>query len=103
MKQIRHKFNAVRTEVDNQKFSSKKEGKYYQQLKLRQKAGEVIFFLRQCPFHLKSGIKYIVDFVEFWTDGTVHFVDVKGYSKMPVYIMKKKLVEAEYPIEIEER
>lgn len=102
MKQIRHKFNAIRTEVDGVKFSSKKESLYYQQLKLRQKSGEVIFFLRQCPFHLKSGIKYIIDFVEFWTDGTVHFVDVKGF-KTPQYIMKKKMVEDIYPIKIEEK
>ena len=44
----------------------------------------------------------VVDFVEFWADGTVNFIDVKGY-KTPQYKRNKKLVEALYPIEIIEK
>ena len=98
---ISHKFNAVQTEYDGIKFPSKKEAKFYKELKLRRDASEVLFFLRQVPFHLDGGIKYVVDFVIFWTNGTVSFVDVKGY-KTSGYIMKKRLVEAKYPIKIEE-
>ncbi len=97
----RHKFNAKRTDVDGINFDSKKEAKYYSELKLRVRAGEVIFFLRQTPFDLLGGVKYRVDFQEFWKDGTVHFIDVKGH-RTPEYIMKKKMVEAAYPIIIEE-
>ena len=43
---------------------------------------------------------YRVDFQEFHSDGTVRFIDVKGY-KTKEFIMKKKMVEAEYPVEIE--
>lgn len=98
---VRHKFNAVRTEVDGIKFSSKKEATYYQTLCLRKKAGEVLFFLRQVPFHLPGGVRYVVDFQEFHSDGTVHFIDVKG-MKTSEYLTKKKIVEAIYPILIEE-
>lgn len=98
----RHKFNAVRTEVDGISFSSKKEAAYYSMLLLRQKAGEVLFFLKQVPLHLPGNVRYVVDFQEFHADGTVHFVDVKGL-KTEQYKMKKKMVEAIYPISIEER
>ena len=99
---IYHKFRAKPTEHDGIKFPSKKEGRYYLELKLKVKAGIVIFFLRQVPFHLPGGVKYVVDFAEFHSDGTVHFVDVKGH-RTKEFIRNKKLVQALYPIEIEEK
>ena len=101
MRQIhRHKFNAVRTEVDGIKFDSKKEAAYYGQLKLRKMSGEIVFFLRQVPFHLPGGVTYRVDFQEFHADGTIKFTDVKGMQTKD-FIMKKKMVEDLYPVEIE--
>lgn len=96
---LRHKFNAKKTELDGIRFDSKKEARYYQELKLRQKAGEVLFFLRQVPFHLPGGVKYKLDFMEFLADGTVVLTDVKGYATKD-YKMKKKMVESIYPVEI---
>jgi len=94
-----HKFNAVRTEVDGIKFPSKKESKYYEELKLRQKAGEVVFFLRQTPFHLPGNVKYVVDFTVFLADGTIEFIDVKGVIT-DIFKLKCKQVEDLYPIKI---
>lgn len=96
---IRHKYNAQRTEVDGVKFSSKKEANYFGQLLLAKRSGELTFFLRQVPFHLPGGVKYVVDFMEFWKDGNVRFVDVKGF-RTPTYIAKRKIVESVYPIQI---
>lgn len=96
----RNKYNAKPTVVDNIRFASKAEANYYMQLKLRKKAGEIVFFLMQQPFHLPGGVKYIVDFAEFHADNTVHFVDVKGIETKEFKI-KKKLVEYLYPVEIE--
>lgn len=96
----RHKYNAKQTEHDGIKFHSKLEGAYYLQLKLLVRSGVVIFFLRQVPFHLPGEVTYRVDFQEFHADGTIHFVDVKGMETKD-FIMKKKLVEALYPVEIE--
>jgi hypothetical protein len=96
-----HKFNAKPEIVDNKWFGSKKEAKYYRELKLRVLAGDVIFFLMQVPFDLPGKVKYRIDFQEFHSDGTVHFVDVKG-QKTPMYKLKKKQVEDLYPIIIEE-
>jgi hypothetical protein len=98
---IKHKFHAIPTEYDGIKFASKKEAKRYKELLLLKKAGDILFFLRQVPFHLPGNIKYLCDFVIFWTNGEVTFEDVKGI-KTPMYILKKKQVEALYPIEITE-
>ena len=100
MRLARHKFKAQPRWEDRIRFASKKECGYYSDLKLRKYAGEIVFFLMQVPFVLPGGVKYVVDFVEFHKDGTVHFVDVKGYAT-PEFKAKKKMVESIYPVEIE--
>ncbi len=96
---IWHKFHNVPTEIDGIRFQSKKEARYYQDLLLAQKSGELLFHLRQTPFYLPGGIRYVVDFVEFWKNGETRFVDVKGH-KTRTYLTKKRMVEALYPIKI---
>lgn len=97
---IRHKFNAVHTESDGYKFASKKEAKRYQELKLLQQCGDVVFFLIQVPFRLPGGVKYIVDFEIFWANGEVTFEDVKGFET-DTFKMKRKMVEELYaPVKI---
>ncbi len=96
---IKHKFGAVKTERDGITFASKLEAAYYDKLKLFQKAGSVLFFLRQVPFHLPGGVKYVCDFQVFYSDGTVEFIDVKG-METPEFIAKKRMVEALYPVQI---
>lgn len=98
---LKHKFHAKPTKLDGIKFASKKEANCYCKLKQKQKDGEILFFLRQTPFHLPGGVKYVADFVTFNTDETVHIIDCKGF-KTEVYKSKKKMVEATYPITIEE-
>jgi len=99
---IRHKYNAVRTELDGIKFSSKKEAKYYLELKLRKSAGDVLFFLMQVPFRLPGGVKYVCDFAVFKSNGEVDFIDVKGF-RTAMYSLKRKMVEEIYaPVKIVE-
>lgn len=95
----RTKYNAVLTEVEGIKFQSKKEARYYMDLKARVHMGEVKYFLRQVPFDLIGGIKYRVDFMEVLADGRIVYVDVKGY-RTETYRMKRRMVEASYPIKI---
>lgn len=97
---VRHKYHAKPTEVDGIRYDSKKEARYAGQLKLLQMAGEILFYLRQVPIDLPGKIKYRVDFVEFWKNGDVKFVDVKGHMTQ-VSRNKIKQVEELYPIEIE--
>ena len=73
---------------------------YYRELLLRKKGGEVLFFLRQVPFHLSGDVRHVIDFVEFWSDGTVHVVEVKGYDT-PMGKLKRKQVEDIFPVTIE--
>ena len=97
---IKHKYGAKPTERDGIKFASKAESKYYEKLKLLQKNGDILFFLRQTPFHLPGNVKYLVDFVEFWASGDVVFTDVKGFFT-PISSLKIKQVEDCYfPVKI---
>lgn len=96
---LKHKFRAIPTELDGIKFASRKEAKRYRELRLLEKSGKLLFFLRQVPFHLPGGVKYVCDFLCFWKDDSVTIEDVKGL-KTPMYILKKKQVEFIYPIKI---
>ncbi len=106
---MKHKYHASPTESHGIRFDSKREARYYDVLLLRVRAGDVIQFLRQVPFHLPGGVRYVCDFLEFHRDGTVHFVDVKAWNekKQAFYLTKefirnKKMVEDLYaPIKIE--
>ena len=98
---LRHKFKAKPCEYDDIKFASKKEAKRYLELLALKRLGEVVFFLRQVPFHLTGGVKYVCDYLVFWKDGEVTIEDVKG-MRTDMYILKKKQVETLYPITITE-
>lgn len=93
------KYNAVRVEIDGIKFSSKKEMKRYCELKVLQREGSVVYFLRQIPFYLPGGVKYVCDFLIFYADGRVIYEDVKGF-RTSLFNTKKKQVEFLYPITI---
>lgn len=97
---VRHKFHAKPVERDGIRFDSKGEAKLYDQLKLQQKSGEVLFFLRQVPIHLPGGTKLVVDFLVFYLNGTARFLDFKG-METDAFKIKQREVEALYPIEIE--
>ncbi len=96
----KHKFSAKITKVDGIKFHSKKESMYYGVLKDMQRSGELLFFLRQVPFHLPGNIRCVIDFMEFWANGDIKFIDVKGIDTL-LSKTKRKQVEALYPIKIE--
>lgn len=98
---IKHKYKAIITIIDDIKFSSKKEANHYYNLKFLKENGDIVFFLRQVPFHLPGNIKYVCDFMVFWKNGDITIEDVKGYKTM-LYTTKKKLVESLYPIKIKE-
>lgn len=94
-----HKFHAKPQKVDGLHFASKKEAAYYGDLKLAKQSGELLFFLRQVRMPINDDEVYVCDFLEFWKDGSVRFVDTKGY-RTDAYKRKKRLIEERYPIEI---
>lgn len=118
----RQKYGNLPTEADGIQFQSKLEAKYYVELDLRRKAGEICYFLRQVPFHLPGGVIYRVDFliVSYHTGFTmgvqmkregardlrhvepmvVEYVDCKGVDTQDSK-NKIKMVQAMYGVTIE--
>jgi hypothetical protein len=88
-------------------YASKREAKRASDLKLLQRAGEIIDLQEQVKFVLvpkQKGMRsmsYYADFVYTDKAGVRHVEDVKGV-KTPVYIAKKKLMQQVHGILIEE-
>ena len=97
-----NKYGNKKTAVDGITFDSKKEALYYQKLKLARQAGELLVFMMQVSIPLPGGIRYRADFIEYWRDGRVRYVDVKG-CRTEAYKIKKKLFDETYwPLVLEE-
>lgn len=96
-----NKYHNHPTTVDGIRFDSKKEARYYEQLKIRKTLGEVAYWLRQVPVHLPGGSRYVVDFLVFYTDADMapEYIDVKG-RETQVFRLKKREIEHQYPIRI---
>jgi hypothetical protein len=92
----KHKYNATATVIDGIRFDSKKEANHYSRNKILIRQGDMIMQLRQTPFHLSGGVIYRLDFMEFYSDGSILFVDVKGRDT-PQSKQKRRQVEADYP------
>lgn len=108
----RSKYGARKTTIDGITFDSQHEAKYYQQLTLLQRAGEVKQFELQPVYELQPGYKrgkkkiqpitYKADFLVTYKDGRQEIIDCKG-MKTEVYRIKKKMFEYKYPdLEIKE-
>jgi hypothetical protein len=93
------KYRATLTEYRGVKYHSKKEAKFAESLDAREHIGQIKYYLRQVPIQL-PGTRYLVDFLVFYADGDVEFIDVKGFDT-PVSKMKRKQVELLYPIKIQ--
>ena len=98
------KYRSVKTVADGRRFDSKREAARYGQLRLMERAGEIVNLRCQVPFVLipKSrhgrAIRYIADFV-YLRDGRQVIEDVKGY-RTGVYRLKRRMMaELGYPIE----
>ncbi len=99
------KYRNQRVEVGGIRFDSKHEAAVYQELMLRVRAGELRAVLRQVPFDLPGGIRYIADFVTLSTDMRVEGVyDAKSpvTKQNRTYINKRKQMKACWGIEIRE-
>lgn len=94
--------------IDGITFDSQKEGARYLQLKALQKAGSISHLKCQPVFKYLSDdkkkvlFKYIADFDYCTDDGSYTVEDVKSpmTAKLPVFRLKKKLIEDRFKIEI---
>lgn len=85
--------------VDGKRFDSKLECRYYEQLLLRWKAGDIRWFVRRPRFELEGGVVYVADFLVVLSTGDVDVVDTKGVLT-PSCRDKLKQVRARYGIEV---
>lgn len=100
----RRKYGNQRVEADGKKFDSKHEAEVYGELMLRHRAGEIRVVMRQVPFDLPGGIRYIADFCTVDREGRFEVIDAKSEAtrKNRVYINKKKQMMSEWGIEVRE-
>ena len=101
----RPKYGNRRVEIDGMKFDSQHEADvYFGTLLPSWKCGAYKLLVRQVPFDLPGGIRYIADFVTVSVDGHVSVIDAKSAAtrKNRVYINKKKQMKAIWGIEIME-
>ena len=102
---MRNKYGAIKTKVNGFVFASKREAARYQELYLLLKAKKINNLILQPPFLIAvNGMKickYIADFSYIDGQGITHVEDAKG-MRTATYRLKKKLVEALYPVKIEE-
>ena len=98
--QIRRKpkYKNVATTTDGIVYHSKKEAKYAQDLEFRKKAGLIKSWERQVRIELSAHgrriCNYYMDFVIYHNDGTVEYVEVKGFET-DVWKIKWNLFEAQ--------
>jgi len=100
------KYYAQKTVIDGITFDSKKEAQKYLELKLLQRAGEVIEIELQPEFVLQEAyrykgkkvraVTYRADFRVRYRDGREVIIDTKGY-RTKEYLIKRKLLLARYP------
>ena len=80
---MKHKYHAKPTVFNSKKYPSLLEARYAQKLELAKKSGDLLFYLEQVPLRLGAGIKYVIDFVEFWAPkdgnpGEIVWTECKG-------------------------
>lgn len=107
------KYRNIKVMVDGERFDSKREYAYWQELKLREKAGEITDLHRQvalglyCPsFDLQEGAQHVSDYLADFTfqDHIVsrtRYVDIKGGKETALFTLKRKWVFLQTGIEIE--
>lgn len=109
--QRNNKYNAQKETIDDIRFDSALEGKYYLHLKELQSKGEVTRFEMQPRFTLQEGfvdafgfkhepIKYVGDFLVYYPgDNPPKVIDVKGMTTS-VFSIKRKLYCNMFPLEL---
>jgi hypothetical protein len=103
-----NKHNAKRVTVDGIAYASQAEANRHQELLQRERAGEIRDIELQPKYRIYLNGVYICTYIADYryvviADGRVVIEDVKSPStRTAVYKLKKKLVEAQYGISIQE-
>ena len=97
------KYNNKKTVYNGFTYDSKREAEYAMKLDKLIETGEVLSYEKQVRYDIHVKDKYIAfykaDFVVKYKDGREEVVDIKGLV-LPIFKLKKKLVEVIHGIEI---
>jgi len=100
-----NKYRAKKTEINGERFDSKREAARYQALLWMERAKEISNLKRQVTYRIEVGgvliCKYISDFEYDLPNGQHVVEDSKGY-RTPIYRLKKKLMKAVHGVELYE-
>lgn len=112
---MRSKYGNKKIEADGHKFDSKLEHKYYQELLIRKRSGDIRDFTLQPRYELQpkykkptefGGVKrvvrkieYVADFNILHNDYSVEVVDIKG-AVTDVFALKRKMFEYKYTVKL---
>ena len=99
------KYHNEKITEDGITFDSRHEHRVYQWLKARKERGELRWIFVHVPFRFMSGVTYWADFMTIRPDGCVEAVwDAKSEitAKNKDYVIKKKLLKAEWGIDVRE-
>ena len=107
----RSKYKNKKIEIDGHKFDSKAEARYYKQLQLLKRAGEIKDFTLQPKFRLLEGFKkhdktrrainYFADFQIIHNNNEIEIIDVKSKATItPTFRIKEKLYHQKYPYKL---
>lgn len=107
-KRGRSKYGNKKVELEGHIFDSKSEARYFKELQLRQKVGDISFFRLQPKYQVMPGfekggkkhqaIHYIADFEIHHLDGSIEVVDVKSEGTITqVFRIKEKLFHRKFP------
>ena len=106
------KYGNRKTVVDGITFDSRKEASRYQELRLMERAGEIVGLVRQVRIELVPKTKlhkarfYVCDFVYFdKAQNKTIYEDVKGYKKglaYQLFTLKRDILYWRHGIEIKE-
>lgn len=99
-----NKYNNKKVKLDGATFDSEKEFNRFQELKMLERSDIISELQRQVKFEIvpKNGNEraafYVADFVYIKADGKKIIEDVKSTmtKKLPLYILKRKLVKNIY-------
>ncbi len=121
----KNKYNNVRVEVDDIKFDSKVEARYYEFLKREKRYNRIQDFEIHKTYDLldsyslegerkNSTIKYIADFIVIDTNHIIQsgniiqdnklikVIDIKGGDTTSIFKLKKKMFESKYKLKLYE-
>lgn len=101
------KYKNKKVEIDGHLFDSTSEGERYLDLKILEQAGKITDLILQPPFKYYEDDKFIFTYKAdfgYTQDGDRIIEDVKSVytAKIPLFRLKKKLIEAKFKIKITE-